>query len=162
MCVQGLKVAVIEGHDIGGTCVNRGCVPSKALLAASGRVRDLKNAMHLQSLGIQVWLSPFVLDAWKTRQIKGSGCAYALEVHIRHAPPIPGHPGLALICCNLVFPELGLRACARDLEHAMHLQSLGIQVRLYRSCNAVFGLEAHVGPHNAMYLQSMGIQVWFS
>eukprot|EP00198_Chlamydomonas_reinhardtii_P000585 XP_001689920.1 dihydrolipoamide dehydrogenase [Chlamydomonas reinhardtii] len=33
----GLKVAVIEGHDIGGTCVNRGCVPSKALLAASGR-----------------------------------------------------------------------------------------------------------------------------
>ena len=51
---QGLKVAVIEGHDIGGTCVNRGCVPSKALLAASGRVRDLKNAMHLQSMGIQV------------------------------------------------------------------------------------------------------------
>lgn len=34
----GLKVAVIEGHDIGGTCVNRGCVPSKALLAASGEL----------------------------------------------------------------------------------------------------------------------------
>lgn len=32
----GMKVAVIEGHDVGGTCVNRGCVPSKALLAASG------------------------------------------------------------------------------------------------------------------------------
>ena len=55
---QGLKVAVIEGHDIGGTCVNRGCVPSKALLAASGRVRDLKNAMHLQSMGIQVLPAP--------------------------------------------------------------------------------------------------------
>lgn len=51
---QGLKVAVIEGHDIGGTCVNRGCVPSKALLAASGRVRDFKNQQHLKSLGIQV------------------------------------------------------------------------------------------------------------
>ena len=51
---QGLKTAVIEGHDIGGTCVNRGCVPSKALLAASGRIRDLKNEMHLKSLGIQV------------------------------------------------------------------------------------------------------------
>lgn len=34
--------------------MNRGCVPSKALLAASGRVRDLKNDMHLRSLGIQV------------------------------------------------------------------------------------------------------------
>jgi len=51
---QGLKVAVIEGHDIGGTCVNRGCVPSKALLAASGRVRDMKNAHHLKSIGITV------------------------------------------------------------------------------------------------------------
>ncbi|KAK9823539.1 hypothetical protein WJX72_003553 [[Myrmecia] bisecta] len=50
----GLKVAIVEGHDIGGTCVNRGCVPSKALLAASGRVRELKNAMHLKSMGIQV------------------------------------------------------------------------------------------------------------
>eukprot|EP00884_Botryococcus_braunii_P014206 jgi/Botrbrau1/22787/Bobra.0132s0113.1 len=50
----GLKVAVVEGHDIGGTCVNRGCVPSKALLAASGRVREMQNAMHLKSMGIQV------------------------------------------------------------------------------------------------------------
>ena len=51
---QGLKTAVIEGHDIGGTCVNRGCVPSKALLAASGRVRELQNGMHLKAMGIQV------------------------------------------------------------------------------------------------------------
>jgi len=51
---QGLKVAIVEGHDIGGTCVNRGCVPSKALLAASGRVREMQDAMHLQAMGIQV------------------------------------------------------------------------------------------------------------
>ena len=25
----GLKTAIIEGHEMGGTCVNRGCVPSK-------------------------------------------------------------------------------------------------------------------------------------
>lgn len=52
--MQGMKVAVIEGHDIGGTCVNRGCVPSKALLAASGRVREMKNDMHMKAMGIQV------------------------------------------------------------------------------------------------------------
>ena len=34
--------------------MNRGCVPSKALLAASGRVRDMKDASHLESLGINV------------------------------------------------------------------------------------------------------------
>ncbi len=50
----GLKTAIIEEADMGGTCVNRGCIPSKALLAASGRVRELRNAHHLKSLGIQV------------------------------------------------------------------------------------------------------------
>lgn len=51
---RGLRAAIIEAADMGGTCVNRGCIPSKALLAASGRVRELRNAHHLKSLGIQV------------------------------------------------------------------------------------------------------------
>ncbi|YAI81499.1 MAG: dihydrolipoyl dehydrogenase [cyanobacterium endosymbiont of Rhopalodia sterrenbergii] len=51
---RGLKTAIIEAKDMGGTCVNRGCIPSKALLAASGRVRELQNTHHLNSLGIQV------------------------------------------------------------------------------------------------------------
>ncbi len=50
----GLKTAIIEAADMGGTCVNRGCIPSKALLAASGRVRDLRNVEHLKALGINV------------------------------------------------------------------------------------------------------------
>ena len=51
---QGLSTAVFAGGDVGGTCVNRGCVPSKALLAASGRVREMQDTEHLQSLGIEV------------------------------------------------------------------------------------------------------------
>ena len=50
----GLKTAIIEAAEMGGTCVNRGCIPSKALLAASGRVRELRNAHHLKALGIQI------------------------------------------------------------------------------------------------------------
>lgn len=50
----GLHTAIIEAADMGGTCVNRGCIPSKALLAASGRVREFKDYQHLQSLGVQV------------------------------------------------------------------------------------------------------------
>ena len=50
----GLKTAIIEVAEMGGTCVNRGCIPSKALLAASGRVRELRDAHHLKALGIQV------------------------------------------------------------------------------------------------------------
>ncbi len=50
----GQKTAIIEAGEMGGTCVNRGCIPSKALLAASGKVRELRNAHHLKSLGIQI------------------------------------------------------------------------------------------------------------
>jgi len=50
----GLKTAIVEATEMGGTCVNRGCVPSKALLAATGRVRELKMQEHLQALGIQL------------------------------------------------------------------------------------------------------------
>lgn len=51
---QNLKTAVFSGNDVGGTCVNRGCVQSKALLAASGRVREIRDASHLKELGITV------------------------------------------------------------------------------------------------------------
>ena len=49
---HGLKVAIVESRDMGGTCVNRGCVPSKALLAASGRVREMADQDHLRGFGI--------------------------------------------------------------------------------------------------------------
>ncbi|CAJ1963264.1 unnamed protein product [Sphenostylis stenocarpa] len=51
---KGLKTAIVEGDVVGGTCVNRGCVPSKALLAVSGRMRELRDDHHLKSLGLQV------------------------------------------------------------------------------------------------------------
>ncbi|XP_066366279.1 dihydrolipoyl dehydrogenase 2, chloroplastic-like isoform X1 [Miscanthus floridulus] len=51
---EGLKTAIIEGDVVGGTCVNRGCVPSKALLAVSGRMRELHDEHHMKSMGLQV------------------------------------------------------------------------------------------------------------
>ena len=51
---QELTTAIFSGNDVGGTCVNRGCVPSKALLAASGRVREMRAASHLSEFGIKV------------------------------------------------------------------------------------------------------------
>ena len=50
----GLKVAIVEAAEMGGTCINRGCIPSKALLSAAGRVRELRDAHHLKTLGIQL------------------------------------------------------------------------------------------------------------
>ena len=32
---RGLKVALVEAKEVGGTCLNRGCIPSKALIAGA-------------------------------------------------------------------------------------------------------------------------------
>ncbi len=40
----GAKVALIEKGEIGGTCLNRGCIPTKALLASSELFNHIKHA----------------------------------------------------------------------------------------------------------------------
>ncbi|MDZ7691936.1 MAG: FAD-dependent oxidoreductase [Balneolaceae bacterium] len=41
---EGLKTAIIERHLFGGTCVNTGCTPTKALVA-SARAAYMANRM---------------------------------------------------------------------------------------------------------------------
>ena len=40
----GMKVAVIERHLVGGTCVNTGCTPTKALVASAYAARTARRA----------------------------------------------------------------------------------------------------------------------
>ena len=37
---RGLHTAVVERREVGGTCLNRGCIPTKTLLHASQVYRD--------------------------------------------------------------------------------------------------------------------------
>jgi pyruvate/2-oxoglutarate dehydrogenase complex dihydrolipoamide dehydrogenase (E3) component len=41
---MGAKVVLIEGHKMGGDCLNYGCVPSKALLAAGHKAHETATA----------------------------------------------------------------------------------------------------------------------
>jgi glutathione reductase (NADPH) len=40
----GLSVAMIESHDLGGTCPNRGCTPKKVLVAAGHALHEIGRA----------------------------------------------------------------------------------------------------------------------
>ncbi len=46
----GLKTALIERGEMGGDCLNSGCVPSKAIIAAAHRAHDFRDA---EKFGIQ-------------------------------------------------------------------------------------------------------------
>ncbi|MEG1660942.1 MAG: FAD-dependent oxidoreductase, partial [Clostridiales bacterium] len=47
----GMKVAIAESRQIGGTCLNRGCIPTKTLLHSAAILREIKNCA---TLGIEV------------------------------------------------------------------------------------------------------------
>ena len=40
----GMSVAMIESHDLGGTCPNRGCTPKKVLVAAGHTLHEIERA----------------------------------------------------------------------------------------------------------------------
>lgn len=43
---DGLRTAVVESGDIGGTCLNRGCIPTKYMLAKAHQYRGLRQGME--------------------------------------------------------------------------------------------------------------------
>lgn len=44
---RGLDVVLIEREDVGGTCLNHGCIPSKALISASGLAHEVGEATSM-------------------------------------------------------------------------------------------------------------------
>ncbi|NMC42582.1 MAG: dihydrolipoyl dehydrogenase [candidate division Zixibacteria bacterium] len=53
--LKGAKVAVIEEDTVGGVCLNRGCIPSKSLIAGANLYQKMKQA---DSFGIRLSTPP--------------------------------------------------------------------------------------------------------
>lgn len=66
---QGLKTALIEEQQAGGTCLNRGCIPSKALLVGAGIVSQIK---HANQFGIHIDGYSIDYPAMVQRKIRSS------------------------------------------------------------------------------------------
>ncbi|MCU0861655.1 MAG: FAD-dependent oxidoreductase, partial [Methanomassiliicoccales archaeon] len=44
---QNLRVAVVEDGPLGGTCLNRGCIPSKILIEPANLARELEDGARI-------------------------------------------------------------------------------------------------------------------
>ena len=56
---HGKKVAIIEANSIGGTCVNRGCIPAKTMLYTASMYRHTKK---INDYGLDVNVTSLCLD----------------------------------------------------------------------------------------------------
>lgn len=62
---RGLHTALIEAREMGGVCLNRGCIPSKALIANADVLRKVREA---KKFGIEVGEVSFNYGAMKERK----------------------------------------------------------------------------------------------
>ncbi len=63
----GLKTALVERDQLGGVCLNWGCIPTKALLRSADVYRTIK---HAKDFGLKVEEASFDRDALVTRSRK--------------------------------------------------------------------------------------------
>ena len=54
----GAQVTLIEGRDIGGTCLNRGCISTKALYTNAKKINELK---EMDTFGVKLDGFPSIL-----------------------------------------------------------------------------------------------------
>lgn len=77
----GKKVCIIEERDLGGTCLNRGCIPTKALLKSAEVFHTVKES---KTFGIKVDSYSYDIDgiySWKDSVVKKlvAGVEYLLK-----------------------------------------------------------------------------------
>lgn len=65
----GQKVAIVEKGELGGVCLNVGCIPSKALIVASQRYQEAKNASLYGIETKDVKIDFEKTQAWKQNKV---------------------------------------------------------------------------------------------
>ena len=65
----GLDTIIVDKHGLGGTCLNRGCIPSKAFIHAASKFEEMSHLVGDGKLGISLSEAPKLdmkgLVAWK-------------------------------------------------------------------------------------------------
>ncbi|MGP1274682.1 MAG: dihydrolipoyl dehydrogenase [Caulobacterales bacterium] len=65
----GLDTVIVDKHGLGGTCLNRGCIPSKAFIHAASKYEEMAGHVGDGALGISLKSAPELdmagVTAWK-------------------------------------------------------------------------------------------------
>lgn len=73
----GLNVALVENRDLGGTCLNRGCIPTKVILGATSAIEELAAQKKMKVADGNVSVDYSALATRKDKLIAGTRKAMA-------------------------------------------------------------------------------------
>lgn len=109
----GLKVAAIEKEDLGGTCLNRGCIPSKMLIHAADVAREIDESrkFSLEAKGYDVHWEELITRVTNTV----SGTSKNIEPAYKESPNIDLYKGEATFVSNNVIKVNGEELTAKKI-----------------------------------------------
>ncbi|MDZ8118530.1 dihydrolipoyl dehydrogenase [Pontiella agarivorans] len=92
----GFKVAMIEKEAMGGTCLNRGCIPSKMVIHPADQIHHIK---HSPKINIDADLNPQIRFKEMIERVTGT----VDNISEGLAPPYEAHPDIELIFGEATF-----------------------------------------------------------
>jgi pyruvate/2-oxoglutarate dehydrogenase complex dihydrolipoamide dehydrogenase (E3) component len=141
LAAAGMEVAVVERHRFGGSCVNFGCTPTKALVASAHAAWMARRAPEygLHAEGVRVDMrrvkerkdrivakSRDGLEKWLREEAEG---VTVFDGHARFVGPRRVEVGGTVLSADRVFLNVGARALVPDiagLEETDFLTASGI------------------------------------
>ena len=79
---KGLDVTLVESSRLGGTCLNVGCIPTKALVKSSELCKDLRSAGNFGMIidgNIEVDMAAIIDRKDETKDRLGSGIEFLMK-----------------------------------------------------------------------------------
>ncbi|MGE1063626.1 FAD-dependent oxidoreductase [Megasphaera paucivorans] len=89
---QGLKIAIIERGRFGGTCLNRGCIPTKIMVTAANYIREFREASQIGVLSEHVRMDWQVVSKRLWKKVDES---HAVKEYYAAMPTIDIYEGTA-------------------------------------------------------------------
>jgi dihydrolipoamide dehydrogenase len=90
------KVALIEKEAMGGTCLNRGCIPSKMVIHPADQIHHIR---HSKNINIDADLAPKIQFKELIERVTGAVDTMSEGL----APPYEAHPNIELIFGTAAF-----------------------------------------------------------
>lgn len=138
----GLRVALVERGRMGGECLNTGCVPSKALLAAARRAHAMRGgALGVSASGVAIDFAQVrahvrgAIDAIAPHDSAERFRAWGVEV-VAGAARLTGRHSVAVDGRRLAAPRIVLAAGSRPTVPAVE----GLQAVPYLTNETLFDL----------------------
>ena len=80
---KGLKTAIIESRDVGGTCLNRGCIPTKSMIYSAQLYHNAVNGLKFGLTAEKVGFDFDAINKHKNESVEKlrNGTEYLLKSH---------------------------------------------------------------------------------